>query len=194
MHSLPAAFVAGITSHLLYFIKGERNREAGAIAIWFIASFALLALLFYLHCGSLLAVFSATFILEAAFFTGLGSSIATYRLAFHRTCKYPGRTLDALTKWSAASMAYKTERYHAYLRSLHAPYGDFIRTGPQEISINNVDAIKAVYGRGSPCLKGPWYDLGGTGRNLHRTRDPHLHAKQREIWERGFQGKLPPLV
>lgn len=33
--------------------------------------------------------------------------------------------------------------------------------------------------------------MGGTGFNLHRTRDPELHAKQRPLWERGFRGTTP---
>ena len=124
------------------------------------------------------------------FWFGLALSIASYRLFFHRTCKYPGRKLEGLTKWAAARIAHRTQRYYAYLQSLHDGFGDVVRTGPQEISINNVDAIKAIYGRDSLCLRGPWYDLGGTGLNLHRTRDPNLHERQRPLWEKGFRGKL----
>jgi hypothetical protein len=52
-----------------------------------------------------------------------------------------------------------------------------------EISINNVDAIKVLHSQFSLCTKGPWYDLGGTGLNLHRTRDRLLHDKERPFWE-----------
>ena len=65
-------------------------------------------------------------------------------------------------------------------------------TGPMEISICTADAIHALYGLNSECFKGPFYDLGGVGQNLHRTRDPVLHDLQRPFWEKGFtpEGKL----
>ncbi len=59
-------------------------------------------------------------------------------------------------------------------------------SGPMELSINNVDAVEALHGPHSECSKGPWYDLGGVGRNLHRTRDKLLHDRQRPFWEKGF--------
>ena len=61
-----------------------------------------------------------------------------------------------------------------------------------EISICTADAVHALYGLNSECFKGPFYDLGGVGQNLHRTRDPVLHDLQRPFWEKGFtpEGKL----
>jgi hypothetical protein len=67
-------------------------------------------------------------------------------------------------------------------------YVTFLRS--QEISVNKFEAIKAIYGPQSGCLRGPWYDMGGTGLNLHRTCDPVLHAKQRPLWEQGFKGYM----
>ena len=184
----PLAFIASIASHILYFIRGERNKEAGQIVQWSIASFNLLVLILFSVCSFDWAAIWAALTLTTTFGSGLALSIGSYRLLFHSTRKYPGRKLEALTKWLAAIVARRTQRYHAYLQSLHGDFGDIVRTGPQEISINKVDAVKAIYDRDSLCLKGPWYDLGGTGLNLHRTRDPNLHERQRPLWEKSFRG------
>ncbi|KAI1283340.1 cytochrome P450 [Xylaria sp. FL0933] len=177
----------GIASHLLYFIHGELNKQAGNIVVFFINAYAALVALCILLCGATSQAWLVATVLFAAYHIALGSSIAAYRLLLHRSSHFPGPKKAALTKWYGAFIAHKTQRYHAELRRLHRTYGDIVRTGPRELSINRVDAIREIYGNNSECLKGPWYDMGGTGHNLHRTRDPILHAKQRPLWEQGFR-------
>jgi cytochrome P450 len=57
-----------------------------------------------------------------------------------------------------------------------------------ELSINRSEAVDALY-RGDSCAKGPWYDLGGTGQNLHRTRNRDLHDLQKPFWQQGLNDK-----
>lgn len=59
--------------------------------------------------------------------------------------------------------------------------------GPREISVINRNAFEAL--SAPPCTKGPWYGLGGVGRNLHRTRDAALHDLQRPYWDEAFNKK-----
>ncbi|KAI0096455.1 cytochrome P450 [Nemania sp. FL0031] len=177
----------GVASHLFYFIHGELNRQAANIVVFFIAAYTgLLALCTFLCRATPHAWLVAT-ALFVAYQISLGFSIAVYRLLLHRSSCFLGPKAAAVTKWYGAFVAQKTHRYHAELRRLHLTYGNIVRTGPRELSINHVDAIKAIYGSHSECLKGPWYDMGGTGQNLHRTRDPILHSRQRPLWERGFR-------
>jgi cytochrome P450 family 628 len=61
-----------------------------------------------------------------------------------------------------------------------------MRKGPSELSINNVSAVQAIHS--SQCAKGPWYDLGGTNNNIHRTRDPKEHDRQRVFWDKAASG------
>jgi hypothetical protein len=178
----------GIASHLLYFIHGELNKQAGDIVIFFIAAYTGLLSLCIVLCETPSQAALVATTLFASYQAALGLSIATYRLLLHRSCPFPGPKLAALSKWHNAYIAQTTQRYHAELRHLHSKYGTIVRTGPCELSINDVNAIKEIYGNRSECLKGPWYDMGGTGHNLHRTRDPVLHAKQRPLWEQGFRG------
>ncbi|KAI1151926.1 cytochrome P450 [Nemania diffusa] len=177
----------GIASHLLYFIHGELNKQAGNIVVFFITAYAALIALCIVLCGTTSQAWLVATALFTAYQIALGSSIAVYRLLLHRSSYFPGPQQAALTKWYGAIVARKTQRYHAELRRLHQTYGDIVRTGPRELSINHVDAIREIYGNHSECLRGPWYDMGGTGHNLHRTRNPILHAKQRPLWEQGFR-------
>ncbi|KAI0487366.1 cytochrome P450 [Xylaria cf. heliscus] len=177
----------GIASHLLYFIHGELNKQAGNIVVFFITAYTALLVLCMLPCGATSQAWLVATVFFAVYQIALGSSIAVYRLLLHRSSYFPGPKQAALTKWYGAFVAHKTQRYHSELRRLHRTYGDIIRTGPRELSINRVDAIREIYGSNSECLKGPWYDMGGTGHNLHRTRNPILHAKQRPLWEKGFR-------
>jgi hypothetical protein len=69
------------------------------------------------------------------FLIGLGGSIVIYRIFFHRLRTFPGRRLDAVSKWGAAYIAYRHRRYFATLQDLHAFYGDYVRIG---ISLSSI--------------------------------------------------------
>ncbi|KAJ5629814.1 hypothetical protein N7528_003471 [Penicillium herquei] len=75
---------------------------------------------------------------------------------------------------------------------MHEKYGDFVRTGPREISINRASAVGTVYGSQSPCTKSPWYSHVSddkTKTSLNSTRDPDVHRRRRKAWDRGFSIK-----
>lgn len=63
------------------------------------------------------------------FNVGLASSIAAYRLLFHRLRRFPGPWGAKLSRFYAVSLASKGLQYHLELQKLHDQYGDFVRTG-----------------------------------------------------------------
>jgi hypothetical protein len=63
------------------------------------------------------------------FNVGLASSIAAYRLLFHRLRSFPGPWGAKLSRFYAVNLASKGLQYHLELRKLHDQYGDFVRTG-----------------------------------------------------------------
>ncbi|KAJ5648973.1 uncharacterized protein N7484_002696 [Penicillium longicatenatum] len=72
---------------------------------------------------------------------------------------------------------------------MHQRYGDFVRTGPREISINRPSAVLTVNGSHSPCTRSPWYSHvsdDNTQNSLNSTRDPNIHRRRRKAWDRGF--------
>lgn len=119
----------GIASHLLYFIHGELNKQAGNIVVFFITAYAALIALCIVLCGTTSQAWLVATALFTAYQIALGSSIAVYRLLLHRSSYFPGPQQAALTKWYGAIVARKTQRYHAELRRLHQTYGDIVRTG-----------------------------------------------------------------
>jgi len=79
--------------------------------------------------------------------------------------------------------------YHRETARLHQIFGDVIRVAPNELDINDVEAIKLIYGTSSKCTKGPWYDgpaSSGEARSVQSTRDPAVHRWRRRIWAQAF--------
>lgn len=110
---------------------------------------------------------------------------AIRRLFFHPLADFPG------SRWSAVSTLHEIilllrGRRTEYTYDQHQLHGDFIRTGPNELSINNVEAIDALYARRHQHVRGPFYAAparGGDGINMFMYRgDPGIHGMLRRIW------------
>ncbi|KAJ9294970.1 hypothetical protein DTO271G3_6532 [Paecilomyces variotii] len=122
----------------------------------------------------------------------LAASIAVYRLFFHRLRGFPGPWGAKLSRFYAVNLASKGMQYHLQLQKLHKEYGDFVRTGPREISINRPSAAQAIHGPKSPCLKSTLYSHVSddvTENSVHQMRDPEIHRRRRRAWDRGFSVK-----
>lgn len=65
----------------------------------------------------------------SCFNIGTLSSIAVYRVFFHRCKKFPGPFGAKLSRFYAASLSAKDVKYYKELAKMHAQYGDFVRTG-----------------------------------------------------------------
>jgi hypothetical protein len=86
-------------------------------------------------------------------------------------------------------------RYHRHLQELHAQYGDFVRTGPREISIIRPSAINLIYGPTSTCEKATWYDQNSGNADkvgIENVRSKEKHRIRRRAWDKGlgFRGTL----
>ncbi|EOA83112.1 uncharacterized protein SETTUDRAFT_21815 [Exserohilum turcica Et28A] len=128
----------------------------------------------------------------ASFSVALLASITVYRLLFHRCRKFPGPLAAKVTKFHAARLAAKDVKYYKELEKMHEQYGDFVRTGPREISIRQKSAVPVLYGPNSECLKSTWYGQTGNDQqkcSIHMTRDYNGHRLRRRAWDRGFSIK-----
>ncbi|KAJ5226531.1 hypothetical protein N7468_007756 [Penicillium chermesinum] len=90
--------------------------------------------------------------------------------------------------WHVFKLAPRSDNFRV-LDELHTQYGDYVRTGPSEISISDPDAIQVLLGPGSKCTKAPWYDANYPVISLHTLRDKKAHDVRRRIWDRGFGAK-----
>lgn len=129
---------------------------------------------------------------DLGFLIGLFSSIGLYRVFFHRCRHFPGPLGARLSKFWALIQAAETVQWNEKVRELHSVYGDFVRIGPREISINRPSAIQALYGPPSVLKKAPWYAQLSNDPDkcsVNATRDVEDHRRRRRAWDRGLGSK-----
>lgn len=126
--ALLSALIGGLTH-----VTVLRSIELESFMLEFL--FSLASVLVSLLCGyqlirsSLLDALREVTMIAVGFSSGLGLSMAVYRLFFHRLRRIPGPFPAKLTKFYAAYLSSKQVKYHEELASLHRRYGDFVRTG-----------------------------------------------------------------
>ncbi|KAK8039908.1 benzoate 4-monooxygenase cytochrome P450 [Apiospora rasikravindrae] len=122
----------------------------------------------YFHTGqssSLYAALARSLLVQAVFHVSLLTSIAVYRLGFHRCHNIPGPLGAKLSRFYAAYLASKKLQFHNELLQMHEKYGDFVRTGPREVSIKRKAAVYAIFGPNSKCVKSTWHAQFGLDPN-----------------------------
>lgn len=90
-------------------------------------------------------------------------------------------------------------KYQLHVQKLHARCGDFVRTGPRELTIFRASAIKLIYGSSSRCTKGAWYDQNSGDPDkvgIENLRDAAKHRLRRKAWDKGLglRGNAMPAV
>ncbi|KAJ7318989.1 hypothetical protein DFH08DRAFT_714261, partial [Mycena albidolilacea] len=117
----------------------------------------------------------------------LCSSIIIYWISpWHPLTHISGPTIYKITKlWGM--WVFSGSNQHTVNKVLHDKYGPFLQTGPNEVSIIHVDAIKAVLGT-APADYEPWADPALKTCSLLSLRD-ELHANQQRIWNRGLSSE-----
>ncbi|KAF8207255.1 cytochrome P450 [Mycena galopus ATCC 62051] len=121
------------------------------------------------------------------FICSLCVSIILYRLSpLHPLYHVPGPRLWRVTKLSGVFMAW-TGHQHLYMKQAHDKYGPVVRTGPNEVSVVDVDAVVSVLGSGG-FPKGQFYE-GRQDPNAPSnllTLNGEDHANRRRLWNRGM--------
>jgi cytochrome P450 len=72
--------------------------------------------------------------------------------------------------------------------ALHRKYGPLVRTGPNELSVADLSAIKTIYGAGTKFRKSDWYSVwqGHRKFDLFAEADEKLHGSQRRLVSRAY--------
>ncbi|PYI25535.1 cytochrome P450 [Aspergillus indologenus CBS 114.80] len=179
--------LSGLLLHHGFFIKGEWHLLAPTVAVAHLCAFGGIA------CFSWMLAepshnFAIAFLLITSYFATLTSSIITYWVSFHRLRKFPGPRLAQVSKlwhvWKA-----RHSRNYSVLQNLHSRYGDFVHTGPSEVTVFHPDVFMAIDGPRSSCIKAEWYDLLHPQMALVTARDKGTHANRRRQWNQGFSAK-----
>ncbi|KAH8826608.1 cytochrome P450 [Flagelloscypha sp. PMI_526] len=138
---------------------------------------------------SFLQVIVSTAVHILTFNMGLWSSIILHRLFLHRLRNFPGPWAAKLTRIWALWVQKDKMQMHLVTQQLHYQYGDIVRIGPRELSINKASAIPDIYGLNSKCTKSPWYSkhpVASHDNSLINVRDPNEHRRRRRAWDRGL--------
>ncbi|KAI0751746.1 high nitrogen upregulated cytochrome P450 monooxygenase 2 [Daedaleopsis nitida] len=178
---LTGIFGAGLVAHQI-FKRYEPQRLRIQLTILLVPPLISSILLY----GKLPLV-GAVFASFALYLTTLVSSLIIYRLSpFHPLARYPGPTHLKISKLALTLLASRKGIQHKYIKSLHDRYGDVVRTGPNEISFCDPDALLTV----SMLPKGPrWVSQVISFSNkpsLIAERNTHEHARKRKPWNRAF--------
>jgi hypothetical protein len=124
-----------------------------------------------------------------SFTSGLFTSLILYCAFFHPLRHIPGPFPARISKIYAMYLCAKNMRYHEELARLHDKYGDFVRTGPREVSIRSAAAVDVVRVK---CWKGSWHDQVSNDDRVCSTsftRDKALYRLRRKAWDRAFTQK-----
>ncbi|KAJ5905858.1 uncharacterized protein N7473_002774 [Penicillium subrubescens] len=182
--------LSGLVLHRAVFIHGEWHVRAPDILIYHLIYFV-----------ALVMVSNHAYWMIFGYLTALFSSITIYRVYFHRLSHFPGPKWARVTKlWHAWKSRHRQN--FLVLSELHRKYGDFVRTGPGEITVYHPDVFMAIDGPQGGCVKSEWYDLLHPKQSLVTTRKKEAHGMRRRQWNKGFtsqaldeyQERILPLI
>ncbi|KAF1950067.1 cytochrome P450 [Byssothecium circinans] len=179
----------GVLSHLVYFRHGEHH----------LYSLLYLNIALLSPCVVLVAlrVFGAygpetlghVLRLQLLYVSSIWISMLFYRSSrFHRLSQFPGPLLWRLTKFTQ-SLTNLNSVGMKNLDRLHREYGEYVRTGPSEISITDPDSLSKIHGAASSCIRAPWSDMAAPLKSVFETRVKSLHDKRRRVWDRALSTK-----
>jgi hypothetical protein len=86
------------------------------------------------------------------------AGVLIYRLFFSPLSKLPGPKHTAVTQLWVMYHEFKGDRT-IQIDKLHQQYGPVVRISPSEVSFNNHESLKEIYGIKSTFSKGSFYDL-----------------------------------
>ncbi|TVY75789.1 Tryprostatin B 6-hydroxylase [Lachnellula suecica] len=181
-----AAGIAGVASHITYFRRGEHHLYGQYYFQGFFVIFTLaLALLYFPDQDDLKASFLSVGRLSICYLIGLFSSLVIYRLILDPLNKFPGLVG---AKISGLWISFRFRRCDGYKQAqkLHEEYGLFVRVGSSDLSIAHPQAVEALYGPKSKCIKGSYYDLTKPMVSMQTFRDRSQHDARRRIWSAAF--------
>ncbi|KAJ7156984.1 cytochrome P450 [Mycena crocata] len=124
------------------------------------------------------------------FIGSISLSIVLYRLSrLHPLYHVPGPALWRISKLIGM---WKSFRGHQHLENkrAHDKYGPVIRTGPNEVSVVDVDAMVSIFGSGG-LPKGQYYQARqdpAAPKNLIVLQGDG-HANRRRLWNRGMSSE-----
>ncbi|TVY15643.1 Cytochrome P450 monooxygenase aflV [Lachnellula arida] len=101
--------------------------------------------------------------------------------------RIPGPAAFAVTRWRLAYEDWKGTRT-SYIHKLHLQYGNAVRIGPNEVSFNDLAALRTIYGAGSGFERDDFYrmfDVYGR-QNLFTFASSKAHADRKKLLNHAY--------
>ncbi|KAK5107597.1 hypothetical protein LTR62_000991 [Meristemomyces frigidus] len=110
-----------------------------------------------------------------------------YQRRFHPLASLPGPYSASLSRLWITKHSWDGDM-NTTMIDLHHKHGSLIRTGPNEISVSDLSAIKQIYGAGTKFVKSDWYSVwqGHRQYDLFGERNERKHAEQRRLVSRAY--------
>lgn len=183
-HILSATFLLGPLTAITLHETILRRVEVDHLTLPILAISSTVYLILAYYTG-----FFHSFAISLAFWFPLWMYIGAYRVFFHPLRDYPGPLGARLSKWYTVKQVLDTKwHWHRVQQGLQKEYGDYVRTGPRELSIFDPEAVQSILGLQSKTSKGPFYDV--MERSLHLNRDILWHRQRRKIWDNAMKTSI----
>ncbi|KAI1311860.1 putative benzoate 4-monooxygenase cytochrome P450 [Xylaria venustula] len=179
------ALISGLIIHHTIFIKGEWHLHGPLILRLYVALSLISSVTYcYIAKQNFVSCVLSTAFLLSFHVIGLFGSIFLYRAWFHPLKHFHGPFLAKTSKiWHVWKIRHTQN--HLFLEALRKEYGDFIRTGPNELTIFHPGGLN-VMSRTENATRSSWYDLFYPYLSIATVRDQFSHDKRRRIWESAF--------
>ncbi|KAK2791469.1 hypothetical protein FQN53_002578 [Emmonsiellopsis sp. PD_33] len=181
--------LSGASLHIIAYRVGEWDTSGLSLFVWY--SIATFIATVHTQLALSLGLLPSTWPLEftIAHIAAIYASMLLYRACFHCLHKFPGPFLARLSNVYGMMLSAKNRQYYDELQKLHQQYGDYVRIGPNELSITDPGAVQAIYSGRAKVSKGPWYDIMLPKVTLHTERDKKEHARRRKVWDMALSSK-----
>ncbi|UPL00404.1 hypothetical protein LCI18_011338 [Fusarium solani-melongenae] len=186
-------FLIGVILHVVFFCRGEWDIYTNKIVIAWLGTLAASTFLVAESAEYETDSHWDAFIIALKYCSTLAvgtlCSILIYRAVFHRLNVFPGPFKARLSNLYITALGLKKRHLYREVQELHRKYGDIVRIGPSEISINSSEALHALHSNNTPCVKGPWYNIIYPMVSLLADRNKKSHTERRKTWDKAFNAK-----
>lgn len=186
--TLAVGAASGILIHLLHFKHGEHHLQAPKIFLSYVGLIAIAAFADrVIHQTSIPVATAFAAELVGVHLLGLFASTLLYRLFFHPLRHFPGPLDLRISKLSHVGRLLKRGcKNHELLEDMRGQYGDFVRTGPNELTIFQPEVLSVATRPGNELNHSDWYDLLLPSEPMATSRNRPDHDARRKAFDRAF--------
>ncbi|KAL2821321.1 cytochrome P450 [Aspergillus cavernicola] len=186
------ASLLGLTTYILHYHRGEHHlfpqrNVSATLALYFLCALGLKSSDASITTNHDALSQAAT--LTALYLAGIFTGLLVYRLLMNPLNNLPGLPLARITGFAHTFHTSKKMDRHVILYDAHKKWGNFVRYGPNDISVSDADAVRVALGPSAVCIKAPWYSFEYPGCALISVREPKAHSERRRFWSPAFSDK-----